>query len=104
MNLIDKIKTGWYMEIKAIEEKTFEMIKNRMEDFCKRIKAICKQPNEDKKWLDNQDVCLLLNISLRTLQNYRDKGILPYFQIGYKCYYKSSDIEALLNKSKIDNI
>ncbi|KAA6331056.1 hypothetical protein EZS27_020296, partial [termite gut metagenome] len=47
------------------------------------------------------DVCELLQISPRTLQTYRDNGILPYSQIGRKCYYKTSDVEQLINQSQI---
>ena len=46
--------------------------------------------------LHNGDVCRLLNISKRTLQHYRDTGVLPFTQIGHKCYYKREDVEALL--------
>ena len=35
-------------------------------------------------WLDNQDVCQMLNISPRTLQTLRDNGTLAYSQINYK--------------------
>ena len=47
-------------------------------------------------WLHNGDVCKLLNISKRTLQHYRDTGVLPFSQIGHKCYYKREDVERLL--------
>ena len=47
-------------------------------------------------WLHNGDVCRLLNISKRTLQQYRDTGMLPFTQIGHKCYYKREDVEVLL--------
>ena len=47
-------------------------------------------------WLHNGDVCGQLNISKRTLQHYRDTGVLPFTQIGHKCYYKREDVEALL--------
>ena len=47
-------------------------------------------------WLHNGDVCQLLNISKRTLQHYRDIGVLPFAQIGHKCYYKREDVERLL--------
>ena len=54
----------------------------------------------------NGDVCKLLNISKRTLQHYRDTGVLPFSQIGHKCYYKLEDVELLLQtkseKSKTD--
>ncbi|ETK08951.1 hypothetical protein T230_05880, partial [Tannerella sp. oral taxon BU063 isolate Cell 1/3] len=41
-------------------------------------------------------VCQLLGISKRTLQHYRDTSVLPFAQIGHKCYYKREDVERLL--------
>ena len=54
----------------------------------------------DKKlgeWLDNQDVCQMLNISPRTLQTLRDNGMLAYSQINRKVYYKLEDVERILH-------
>ena len=31
-----------------------------------------------EKLLDNQDLCFMLKVSVKTLQRYRKKGILPY--------------------------
>ena len=33
---------------------------------------------------DNQDLCMLLQISKRTLQRYRSIGVLPYRTLGKK--------------------
>ena len=48
-------------------------------------------------WLDNQDVCQILNISPRTLQTLRDNGTLAYSQINHKVYYKPEDVESILH-------
>lgn len=88
------------MEIVAIEGKTFEQMKRRFEDFARQVKALCGDGRDIERWMNNTEVCGLLQISLRTLQSYRDDGTLPYSQIGRKCYYKTSDVEALLNQSK----
>jgi excisionase family DNA binding protein len=50
-----------------------------------------------KKWLSSEEVCHLLMISKRTIQSYRDRGILPFAQIGRKIYYKASDIDEYLD-------
>ena len=42
-----------------------------------------------KLWLSSDDVCRILRISKRTLQNYRDNRILPFSQVGRKIYYKA---------------
>ena len=89
------------MEIINIEARTFEAITTRFEQFVKRVEELCTRKDKNlQKWLDNQDVCLLLNISKRTLQTYRDNGTLPYSQIGHKMYYKSKDVEQVLNQLK----
>ena len=52
-------------------------------------------------YLSVEDVCKLLHISKRTLQQYRDDKILPFIQIGGKIIYKESDILAVLDQNYI---
>jgi excisionase family DNA binding protein len=59
------------------------------------------QIEQPKKGLSSDDVCNLLQVSKRTLQNYRDRGIIPFSQIGRKIYYKASDIEEYLSNHYI---
>jgi len=47
-------------------------------------------------FLTGKEVCERLYISPRTLQDYRDKGIIPYTQFAGKILYKASDLERLL--------
>lgn len=54
-------------------------------------------------FLDNQEFLQVMNISKRTAQDWRDKGVIPYSQIGAKIYYRFSDIEELLNKNYKNN-
>lgn len=53
---------------------------------------------DNEKILDNQDMCFLLKVSNHTLQRYRNKGILPYFKIEERVYYKASDIRLFIKK------
>ena len=47
---------------------------------------------------DNQDLCLLLQISKRTLQRYRSEGALAYKTLGKKTYYSETDVLDFLSK------
>lgn len=49
-----------------------------------------------EKYLTNQDVSKLLNLSKRTLQDWRDNGVIAYIQISGKILYQQSDILKLL--------
>ena len=52
-----------------------------------------------KKWLDNQEVCQTLGITKRTLQTYRENGMLPFCRIRHKVFYKPQDVAKLLESS-----
>jgi len=56
-----------------------------------------------KDWLDGQEVCEILDITKRTLQSYRDRGIIPFSRIQYKIFYKPEDVERLLKSSRHPN-
>lgn len=86
------------MEMIYMEARLFKKMMERFEEFANKANALCGNNNRIgiESWLDNQDVCLRLNISLRTLQMFRDTGKLPYSQINHKMYYKTEDVELLL--------
>jgi hypothetical protein len=88
------------MEIIAIEKRTFEQMMQSFENFASQVENLCGN-NRIEQWLNNREACELLKISQRTLQSYRDTGILPYSQIGHKCYYRVADVEQIINKQQI---
>ena len=89
------------MNIIAIEEMAYEAMKKHFDRFVKEVEQLCGESHRNNNWMDNQDVCMLLQISKRTLQYYRDNRIIPFSRLGSKCYYKVSDIEKLVSESKI---
>ena len=86
------------MEMIYMEARLFKKMMDRFDAFVNKANAVCGKSNMKgiESCLDNQDVCLRLNISLRTLQMFRDTGKLPYSQINHKMYYKTEDVEHLL--------
>lgn len=87
------------MEIKMIEGRVYDRIRQCLKDLLEKTRKLQPKP-VDEEWYTNRDVCRLLGISLRTLQNYRDKGLIPYSQVGHKCYYKISDVEEFMEKNR----
>lgn len=45
-----------------------------------------------EKLLSNRDVCQMLHVSSRTLQDWRDTGKIPFIQIKGKILYKQSEV------------
>jgi hypothetical protein len=48
-------------------------------------------------FFDNQEFMKLMNISKRTAQEWRNKDVIKFSQVGNKIYYRLSDIKKLLN-------
>ncbi|WP_417015585.1 helix-turn-helix domain-containing protein [Alistipes sp.] len=86
------------MGIVNVESRTFERMLARFEEFAQRMDALCHthRIGEPEPWLDNQQVCQLLNISKRTLQTLRGNGSLSYTQINHKVYYRAEDVRSFL--------
>ena len=71
----------------------FSEVLDKLESMEKKLEQIAKQSPLEETWLDNQEVAKFLRVTPRTLQNYRDQGILPFSQVGSKIYYRASGIK-----------
>ena len=87
------------MEVISIERSTYEELLTSFNSFVSQMRAMADRGTDKKlgEWLDNQDVCQMLNISPRTLQTLRDNGTLAYSQINRKLFYKPVDVESILH-------
>ncbi len=90
-------------------EAWMERIMDRFDKQDKTLDKMSKRRNmlDGELLLDNQDLCMLLNVSKRTLQRYRATGELPFQTLYHKTYYKESDVHAFIrtnfNKKRGNN-
>ncbi|WP_156308916.1 helix-turn-helix domain-containing protein [Sphingobacterium endophyticum] len=87
------------MEVIAIQKSVLDGMQNELRELLEMTENAIRRYTpifKEEKWLDNQEVCLMINITKRTLQTYKDKGLLPYSKMNRKNYYKRSDVQALL--------
>ena len=67
-------------------------------ELLNELKQFIRQGGEEpKQWLRSNQVRKRLNISPGTLQNLRINGTLRSTKVGGILYYKSEDIDKLLN-------
>ena len=82
----------------------FQKIMEQFDALDNRITNMTKPPERERLTfegdilLDNQDLCLMLSISKRSLQRYRSLGWLPYRTIDQKTYYLQSEVEAFIKE------
>ena len=86
------------MELITISQNNLIEIADKINAIYDKI--ISKEGGDDSnsnEWLTGPEVLKLLNVSSRTLQNYRDNGKVGFSAIGRrKIYYLRSSVEKLL--------
>lgn len=94
------------MEHEIVNRETPEMkqLISGIKEVSRRIREIAQTHRPlfgGEIYLTGREVCERLFISLRTLQDYRDKSIIPYTQIAGKNLYRLSDINRLLQENYV---
>ena len=89
------------MEHEIVNKETPEMkqLISGIREVRKRLREIAQTHRPlfgGEIYLTGREVCERLFVSPRTLQDYREKGIIPYTQIAGKILYRLSDINRLL--------
>ena len=91
MDILDK-KSATVLSFFAEMSEVLDCIKNAMQNRTPHLNG--------EKFLTGNEVCAMLRISPRTLQEWRNKQTLPFIKLKGKILYKQSDIfRCLENKA-----
>ncbi|ARN77941.1 hypothetical protein BST97_07985 [Nonlabens spongiae] len=76
-------------------------LENFKKEIIQSVSQLFNNQQQPTQWLKSAQVREMLSISAGTLQNYREKGRLPYTRIGDTIFYDRNDIERILNQNKV---
>ena len=88
-------------EIITREDPQMQLFSQLMEGILKKLERYCATARpmlDGEVYLSSEEVCSLLRLSTRTLQDYRDSGTIAYCKIGGKILYRQSDIQTMLER------
>jgi len=86
------------MEIITMESEAYQNLVasiKRIEQHVLSTSADDTPPDEEV-WIDSKEVCRMLGISDRALQNYRSNGTIDYKHCGKFCRYRLSEVKSLI--------
>jgi excisionase family DNA binding protein len=75
---------------------------DRMLDGIENLVRNHKPTLGGERYLNDKEVAARLRVSRRTMQDYRNDGRIPYYQLGGKLLYKESDIQRMLDEGYKD--
>lgn len=87
------------MSLVMIDTEALDLLMKKLDAIEQKITQSSQDPEE--LWWDNEQLCKYLNISTRTLQTYRDNGVIKYSQYGAKIWYRFQDVQSFLNKHRV---
>ena len=85
----------------SMDADEMQVVLSAISSVSRRIKEVAQTHKPlfgSEHFLTGKEVCERLYISPRTLQDYRDRKIIPYTQFAGKILYKASDMERLLEE------
>ena len=90
--------TGGYLVTKdnpriASLFQSIDRVLKRMELVLKNARPVLN----GECYLTDKEAAQRLMVSRRTLQDYRNRGVIPYCQLGGKILYRESDIEKMVD-------
>jgi len=85
-----------------LEADDMQAVLSALERVNRRIREVAQTHKPlfgGEHFLTGKEVCERLYISPRTLQDYRDRRVIPYTQFAGKILYKESDLEKMLEEN-----
>ncbi len=89
------------MHVITVDSEAFKSLKAQLERIEAKTAAVPQPP--ENTWLDNQEMCQLLKVTTRSLQNYRDQKLIPFTQLAGKIFYRQSDVFKVLEDNLSTN-
>lgn len=85
------------MEVVVLESEAYKQLQQT------NINLIRSLMEDERKappfgWMSHKQALALLDVSPRTVQSWRDDGLLGFSQLGKKIYYSHEDIDLMLRR------
>lgn len=92
------------MENRVISDQSLiKPLSQRSQNLCSSFDVYEKRMADKSlsEWLDGADVCQIMGIAPRTLQSYRNSGLISFSSFGGKLFYKPEDVQKVIDYKKL---
>jgi len=89
-------------QVKLMTEKDFNQLINKIDQLEAKVDSLVNEGVGSKQIYTISDACEYLQVCKRTLQKYRDGGMISFSQVVDKIYFQKSDIDAFLSSNRVE--
>ena len=88
------------MDVKLITVEDYRGLLNQLNTIEKKLDRMTPEKLDEVTYTSEQ-VCKMLGIATKTLQNYRDKKSIGFSQVSSKIWYTAKDVQEFLNRNRL---
>ena len=88
------------MTVSIITAEEFQQLDKKVDKLLSWLSELHHYRDESKVY-DNKELSNKLKISSKTLQNYRDRGLIEFSQVGRKITYTEESVRQFMNQHKV---
>ncbi len=89
------------MEIELVTLADLQNLKKEILSEIRSLLSFKTELSENKKWVKSKDVQKLLQISAGTLQNLRNRKMIPFTKLGGVIFYNREDLKKVMEKKGV---
>jgi len=89
-------------QVKLMTEKDFNQLISKIDQLEAKVDTLVNEGVGSKQIYTISDACEYLQVCKRTLQKYRDEGMINFSQVVDKIYFHKSDIDAFLSSNRVE--
>ncbi len=88
------------MQAIIIQYEDFQKLMSKLNSLDNLIRQV-QERDIDSLYFNNTQLARYLGTSKRSLQRYRDEGLITYSKVGSKIFYKFSDVVIFLESHRV---
>jgi len=90
------------MNLQIISEEKLNEIILKIDTIQKMLSEMENGKTIQKEWLTVKEASDFLSVTTRSMQNYRDKGLIPFTDFGGKILFHQKELQDFLMKNRVD--
>jgi excisionase family DNA binding protein len=89
------------MDTTSQNSELLQLILNRIEELDTKMKRHFESTEPTNECLTLDQTCNKLGVSKRTLQKYRDNGMISFSQVRGKIYFRKQDLNEFMDRHRV---
>ena len=86
-----------------LSKETVDELFNKIEEVHLKVSLLEKSHFQVDDWVGSLEASKVLKVTPRTVQNYRDQGIIPFSKIRGKIVFRMKDLQSFLMQNRVES-